>query len=80
MRVALYQINSDRDTFNTKFMSWRWRTDHDYIILPEEYDKVFDGDIQASLIGGNFCVVQRYAAGRICWSQRLCIGRYCHLR
>lgn len=47
MRVALYQINSDRDTFNTKFMSWRWRTDHDYIILPEEYDKVFDGDIQA---------------------------------
>ncbi len=27
-------------------MSWRWRTDHDYIILPEEYDKVFDGDIQ----------------------------------
>lgn len=47
MRVALYQINSDRDTFNTKFMNWRWRTDHDYIILPEEYDKVFDGDIQA---------------------------------
>ena len=47
MRVALYQINSERDTFNTKFMSWRWRTDHDYIILPEEYDKVFDGDIQA---------------------------------
>ncbi len=41
MRVALYQINSDRDTFNTKFMSWRWRTDHDYIILPEEYDKGF---------------------------------------
>ena len=54
MRVALYQINSDRDTFNTKFMSWRWRTDHDYIIPPEEYDKVFDGDIQSSLIGGNF--------------------------
>ena len=47
MRVALYQINSDRDTFNTKFMNWRWRTDHDYIILPEEYDKFFDGDIQA---------------------------------
>lgn len=47
MRVALYQINSDRDTFNTKFMSWRWRTEHDYIILPEEYDKFFDGDIQA---------------------------------
>lgn len=42
MRVALYQINSDRDTFNTKFMSWRWRTDHDYIILPEEYDIVGD--------------------------------------
>lgn len=41
MRVALYQINSDRDTFNTKFMSWRWRTDHDYINwykLPERED------------------------------------------